>query len=74
MLDKLPYILLLYLKRFAYDFQDGVGRTYKVKKFISYPNEFQIQNQWLKPNIQQSRHYKLFGGNNILFSFNLKKI
>jgi len=57
-IDKQPSILLVHLKRFAYDRQTLV--PYKVRKFLSYPLIFSLHAQWLASNRVRPCRYQLF--------------
>jgi len=58
LIEKQPSILLIHLKRFAYDRQ--TFEPYKVRKFLQYPLELFIHPSWLTGKNNKPHRYQLF--------------
>lgn len=58
-IDKVPNILLIHLKRFAYD--ANTGGIYKVRKEISYGPTITLSQNWTVAN-NTKETFKLIGG------------
>ncbi|KAJ2391187.1 hypothetical protein GGI05_003015 [Coemansia sp. RSA 2603] len=53
LIEKVPPVLVLHLKRFVFCHNEGVQ---KVQKFIQYPQELQLSPDWLAKSTAASKH------------------
>lgn len=56
-LEKLPTVLVINLKRFAYH----DGSTIKLKKYIKFPRVLKLDESYITQNLVKRKSYRLFG-------------